>query len=61
MSKMALVSGIVCIVMAVIVFTFAEGLRRWYSGGFFALMATVMLVNSLRWRRAAARRDELSG
>lgn len=53
MSKMALISGILCIVLAVIVFVFADGLRRWYSGIFFAIMGTVMLVNALRWRRVA--------
>ena len=50
MSKVGLVSGIVCIVLAVIVFVFADGLRRWYSGIFFAFMGTVMLVNAQRWR-----------
>ena len=53
MSKVALVSGILCIVLAAIVFVFADGLRRWYSGGFFAITGTVMLVNALRWRRVA--------
>jgi ABC-type multidrug transport system permease subunit len=53
MSKVALVTAIVCIVIAVVVFIFADGLRRWYSGIFFAVMALVMLVNALRWRRVA--------
>ena len=53
MSKVGLISGIVCIVMAVIVFVFADGLRRWYSGIFFTIMGTVMLVNTLRCRRVA--------
>ena len=53
MSKVALVSGILFIVLAVIVFVFADGLRRWYSGIFFALIGTVMLLNTLRWRRVA--------
>ena len=51
MSKMALVVGILCLVLAVIVLVFAHGLRRWYSGIFFAFMATVMVVNAMRWRR----------
>ena len=50
MSKVALVFGILCVVLAVIVFVFADGLRRYYSGIFFAIMGTVMLVNALRWR-----------
>lgn len=50
MSKLSLVFGILFIVLAVIVFVFADGLRRWYSGIFFALMGTVALVNALRRR-----------
>ncbi len=51
MSKIAFVTAILCILMAVIVFVFAEGLRRWYSGIFFTVMGLVMLVNTLRWGR----------
>lgn len=53
MIKLVLVTGVLCIVLAVIVFVLADGLRRWYSGVFFAIMGTVMLVNALRWRRVA--------
>jgi hypothetical protein len=53
MSKMSLVFGMLCIAIAVVVFLFADGLRRWYSGIFFALIGTVMVVNFLRWRRIA--------
>ncbi len=53
MSKLALVPGVLCVVLAVIVFVFADGLRRWYSGIFFAIMGTVMLANAIRWRRVA--------
>jgi hypothetical protein len=51
MSKMHLVLGILFIVLAVIIFVFADGLRRWYSGIFFAMIGTVILVNALRKRR----------
>jgi peptidoglycan/LPS O-acetylase OafA/YrhL len=51
MSKMYLVLGILFIVLAVIIFVFADGLRRWYSGIFFAIIGTVILVNALRKRR----------
>ena len=51
MSKLALVSGILCIVLALVVFVFADGLRRWYSGIFFTIMGAVALVNAVRWRR----------
>jgi len=48
---MYLVLGILFIVLAVIIFVFADGLRRWYSGIFFAMIGTVILVNTLRKRR----------
>ncbi len=51
MSKLALVVGILCIVVTVIVFVLADGPRRWYSGIFFAVMGTVLLVNAVRRRR----------
>ena len=53
MSKTTWILGILCLVLAVIILVFAEGLRRWYSGIFFALLGSVMLVNGLRRRRAA--------
>jgi len=53
MSKIAFFFGILCIVLAVVVFVFAEGLRRWYSGIFFAILGTVTLVSAVRWRRDA--------
>lgn len=55
MSKMAAVSGILCIVLLVIVLSYADGPRRWYSGFFFAVIGTMMLVNAWRWRRAPDR------
>ncbi len=58
MTKVALVSGIFFIVIAVIVLVLADGLRRWYSGIFFAIIGTVALVSYMRWRRAADRQDE---
>ena len=44
------VFSILCILLAVVVFVFAEGLRRWYSGIFFVIIGIVLLVNALRWR-----------
>ncbi|UCG86271.1 MAG: hypothetical protein JSW71_20595 [Gemmatimonadota bacterium] len=52
-SKTAFVSGIICIVLAVVVFVLADGLRRWYSGIFFAIIGLVVLLNALRWQRVA--------
>ncbi len=52
MSRMACVLGILLLVLAVIALVFAHGLRRWYSGIFFAIMGTASLVNAMRWRRS---------
>ena len=52
MNKMSLVAGILFIVLALVVFVFADGPRRWYSGLFFAVLGVVMLA---RWRRAPDR------
>jgi len=52
---MALIAGILCILVSVVVFIFADGLRRSYSGIFFVFMGVLMLVQSQRWRR---RRDK---
>ncbi len=53
MNRVGLVCGILCVVLAVIVFVFADGLRRWYSGMFFAIMGAVLLVNARRWRHGS--------
>jgi hypothetical protein len=55
MSKMALMLGILCVVVAVVVLIFADGLRRWYSGLFFVFLAVVMFANAARWRRATGK------
>jgi len=60
MSKVALVSGILCIVLAVVIFIFAEGLRRWYSVIFFTLIGVVIMIGSVRHRRAADQQNSLS-
>ena len=51
MNKVTLVIGLLCFVAAVTVFVFADGLRRWYSGIFFAIIGTATLLNTLHWRR----------
>jgi hypothetical protein len=53
MNKAGLVFGILFIALAVIIFVFADGLRRWYSGIFFVVIGTVVLVNVWRSRRVA--------
>jgi hypothetical protein len=52
MSKVGLVLGVLFLVLAVIILVFADGLRRWYSGVFFAIIGTVTLLNTLHWRRS---------
>ena len=51
MNKLALAVGILCCVAAVVIFIFADGMRRWYSGLFFAILGAVTLLQALRWRR----------
>ena len=53
MSKVGLVVGSLCVVLAAIIFVVADGLRRWYSGIFFAIGGAATLVSTLRWRRVA--------
>lgn len=50
-STSALVIAIACLVIALVIFALADGLRRWYAGGFFLLMGLVMLTHAWRWRR----------
>ena len=56
MSKMALVTGIICLVVMTGILIFADGPRRWYSGTFFAVIGAVMLMNSVRWGRVDGKR-----
>ena len=53
MSRLALVTGIISLLVMVVVLVFADGPRRWYSGSLFGLIGTLMLVNAIRWRRVA--------
>jgi hypothetical protein len=50
MSRVALLTGSLCIVLTAVVFVLGEGPRRWYSGIFFAITGAVMLVNAKRWQ-----------
>jgi hypothetical protein len=47
MKKLSVVLGVIFLLLAVIVLVFASGLRRWYSGIFFAILGTVALINGL--------------
>jgi len=55
MNKLALIVGILCCLVAAIIFVFAEGLRRWYSGVFFALIGVFTILQAARWRRSTDR------
>lgn len=46
MNKMVLALGILCFALAMVVFVFADGMRRWYSGVFFLVMGAVLLANA---------------
>jgi hypothetical protein len=41
--KIQLVLAIACLILAIVIFVLADGARRIYSGGFFALMGIVTL------------------
>jgi len=44
--KVALTVGPTCLVLAAVILIYADGLRRWYSGLFFALIGAVLLLNA---------------
>ena len=48
MKRFPLVMGLACLALAIVIFIFADGLRRFYSGGFFLVMAIVLLRASRR-------------
>jgi hypothetical protein len=48
MKKPSLIIGLVFLVLAIVIFIFADGLRRYHSGGFFLLMAVVLFLQSSR-------------
>jgi hypothetical protein len=48
MQELPLILGIVCLMMAAVTGVFAGGLRRIYSGAFFAVFGMVLLANARR-------------
>jgi len=46
--KIQLILATACVILAIVIFVFAEGARRIYSGGFFALMGLVTLYMATR-------------
>ena len=53
MKKVTIIIGILSILIAIIVFVFADGFRRLYSGVFFTILGIVALSNALYWSRKA--------
>ncbi|MCB9511585.1 MAG: hypothetical protein H6695_15455 [Deferribacteres bacterium] len=58
MNRMSFISGIIFVVLAVMVFLLADGLRRWYSGILFALIGAVLLVNAMRQGRVPDQQNQ---
>ena len=48
MNRTQTIIGGICLVLAAVIFVFAEGARRIYAGSFFALLGVVTLVNARR-------------
>lgn len=46
--KKQMIIAIVSLILAIVIFVFAEGARRIYSGGFFALIGLVSLYLATR-------------
>lgn len=55
MSKTQLTIGVICLVLAAVIFVFAEGARRIYSGVFFTVIGVVVLLNA-KWGRSRVNR-----
>ena len=45
--KLYLIIAIIFFILSVIIFILADGLRRWYSGGFFLIMGGVVLSKAI--------------
>ena len=48
MNRRQTVIGAICLVLAAVIFVFAEGARRIYAGSFFALLGVVTLASAMR-------------
>jgi hypothetical protein len=45
--KLYLLIAIIFFILSVIILVFADGLRRWYSGGFFLIMGVVVISKAI--------------
>jgi hypothetical protein len=50
MKKVHIAAAIVGIALAIAIFVFADGARRYYSGGFFAVVGIVNIIAALKGR-----------
>jgi len=48
MQKKQVLYGCILVIIAAVIFIFAEGARRWYSGIFFMLLGCVTLARA-KW------------
>ena len=53
MNRLNLILVLLSFALAVIIFLFADGARRWYSSAFFVVLGAVMLFNVKRSRTRA--------
>ena len=50
MNRLYLILTVLSLALAVIIFLFADGARRWYSSAFFVVLGVVMLASAKRGR-----------
>lgn len=55
MRKLPLALGLICVAIAAVVFVFADGARRIYSGVFFLVLGGAMLAESWRAKRDSSK------
>jgi len=53
MKRLNLILALVSFALAVIIFLFTDGARRWYSSAFFVVLGVVMLVSVKRGQARA--------
>ncbi|MGD8700042.1 MAG: hypothetical protein PVJ43_12170 [Gemmatimonadales bacterium] len=58
MNKTLLAIGIVSLALAAVIFVFAEGARRIYSGAFFTIIGVVTVLNAKRGSLRVKRNDD---
>jgi len=49
--KLGFTGAVLFLGLSLVIFLFADGLRRWYSGIFFFILGGTMLSNAIYWRR----------